>query len=102
VADADGPIHDPSDPLVERDVLVGWREREARRAARRVLRLHPRASARLADPLGRPPGFVASPEPHMKRFTTNVLFWMLFSFVCAMWVASTACPNDDVFCLVKE
>jgi hypothetical protein len=41
-------------------------------------------------------------EPHMKRFTTNVLFWMLFSFVCAMWVTSTACPNDDVFCLVKE
>lgn len=38
----------------------------------------------------------------MKHLAKQVGFWMLFSFVCAMWMTSTACPQDDIFCIVKE
>lgn len=38
----------------------------------------------------------------MKRLAANVLFWMLVSFASALLMTSAACPDGEVFCLVKE
>lgn len=37
----------------------------------------------------------------MKRAIANVAFWTLFSAVCAMWLTATACPDDDMVCLLR-
>lgn len=38
----------------------------------------------------------------MKTAIGNFAFWCLFAFVCAMWLTATACPDDDIVCLLRS